>query len=68
MMAMLIHDDRELEMLLAGASSLERAAMLDMIRPYLSFTPGEDVAATPDCPVCGLYRGSVVPHECLGAN
>ena len=67
LMAMCIANEDELEVLLAGASPAMRAGMLELIRPYLKFTLTA-VEVTPDCPVCGLYRGSVVNHECLGAN
>jgi hypothetical protein len=36
-----IGNDAELDTLLAGASAIERAAMIDRLRPYLRFTPGE---------------------------
>ena len=47
LMAGLIHNDEELEQLLQGADPAMRAAMLEMIRPYLSFTPA-DVESRPD--------------------
>jgi hypothetical protein len=65
LMAMGVPDQNALEVLLAGADAITRRAMIERLRPYLSFEPAE---VTPDCPACGLRRGSVVPHECLGAN
>ncbi len=64
MMAMAIPDEQALEDLLRGASPDMRAAMLREIEPYLSFQRTV-VEVTPDCPVCGLRRGSAVSHECL---
>ncbi len=64
MMAMAIPDEQALEDLLRGASPDMRSAMLREIEPYLSFKR-EVVEVIPDCPVCGLRRGSAVSHECL---
>lgn len=61
-MASLIKDQAELDVLLAEAPPATRIAMLDRLRPHLSFVPQEEV--TPDCPGCGLRRGSVIAHEC----
>ncbi len=66
LLAMAIPDEEALEVLLKGASPDRRAAMLEQIEPYLSFQR-QRVEVTPDCPVCGLKRGSAIPHECLGA-
>lgn len=62
-MASLIKGQKELDVLLADAPPATRAAMLDRLRPHLSFVPAQDV--TPDCPQCGLRRGSVIAHDCL---
>ncbi len=67
LMAMAIPDEEGLEVLLQGASPHLRAAMLREIEPYLSFKR-VTVEVTPDCPLCGLRRGSAISHECLGAN
>lgn len=55
-------DQADLDVLLADAPPATRAAMLDRLRPHLSFVPAEEVTA--DCPQCGLRRGSVIAHEC----
>lgn len=67
LMALCLESEEELEQLLKGASAENRAAMLEMIGPYLTF-PRQIVEVIPDCPECGLRRGSVIPHACLGAN
>ncbi len=67
LMAMAIPDEEGLEALLRGASPDLRLAILREIEPYLSFKR-VTVEVTPDCPLCGLRRGSAIPHECLGAN
>ncbi len=67
LMATCIPDEAALEDLLRGADPLSREGMLEMIRPYLQFELSAETT-TPDCPLCGLRKGSVIPHECLGAN
>jgi hypothetical protein len=64
-MALQLQNQEHLDALLAGADPLMRHAMLERILPYLSFVPEE---VTADCPACGMKRGSILPHECLGAN
>jgi formate dehydrogenase maturation protein FdhE len=64
-MALQLQNQEQLDALLAGADPLMRHAMLERLIPYLSFVPEE---ATANCPACGMKRGSILPHECLGAN
>ena len=63
LMAMHIPDQAALELLLMGSSPDMRAAMLEKVRPYLPFTPEEEVNL--DCPACGMKRGSILAHECV---
>lgn len=62
LMALTLPDEDALEAMLAGAEPMMRKAMIDRLRPFLRF---EVTEVTPDCPVCGLKRGSAIPHECL---
>lgn len=66
LLALCLHNEAELEAVLQGASPQMRAGMLDLIGPYLTFRT--ELVVTPDCPVCGLKRGSVISHECLASN
>lgn len=61
-MSGLIKDQAMLDKLLEGSDPAMRAAMLERIEPFLTFTPKELV--TPDCPHCGLRKGSAIDHEC----
>ena len=61
-MAMQVTDQATLDNLLAGAQPFVREAMLERLLPYLPFVPRE--YETPDCPHCGLERGSAIAHSC----
>ena len=52
----------DLDKLLEGAAPAMRDAMIERIRPMLSFEP--EATVTEDCPNCGLRRGSVMDHAC----
>ena len=65
-MASAILNQAMLDKLLEGANPELYAAMMEQLLPHLSFVPADQVTA--DCPSCGLKRGSVIAHECLGAN
>jgi hypothetical protein len=60
-LAMQLRNQDMLDTLLAGTTQFERDAMMERLRPYLRF---ELVEATPDCPHCGLRRGSAIAHSC----
>ncbi len=61
-MARCIQNQDDLDVLLADAKPDMRAAMLERLRPYLSF---ELETVTADCPRCGMKRGTILAHECL---
>jgi hypothetical protein len=62
-MAGLIKDQTMLDKLLENSTPAMRAAMLERIGHLLPFVPLEQV--TPDCPHCGMRKGSVIDHECV---
>ena len=61
-MATAILDQQMLDKLLEGSHGEMRSAMIERLRPFLSFAP--DLPVIEDCPVCGMRRGSVISHEC----
>jgi hypothetical protein len=65
-MATQILDQAMLDKLLAGSTGEMREAMLERLIPYLGFTPNPLVSS--DCPACGMRRGSVIAHACVGAS
>jgi len=65
-MARQLFNQTMLDKLLAGARPDLREAMIARLRPYLPFTP--DIEITVDCPQCGMRRGSILAHACLGVN
>lgn len=65
--ATLLHDQADLDQLLDGADPTMRTAMIEYLKPYLSFVPvdvPEPEAPIADCPNCGLRRGSAILHPC----
>lgn len=63
LMAEQLRDQADVEKLLEGASDEMRAAMLERIAPFIDFEIF-DTTPTPDCPNCGMKRGTIIPHHC----
>ncbi len=63
-MARRIRDQQDLEKLLDGADDQMRASLIERLLPYLDFEIFA-VDPTPDCPHCGMKRGSLIPHACV---
>ena len=61
-----IENQAMLDELLKDADPDMRAACLERMAPYLPFVP-EDLVIQ-DCPQCGLRRGSMFPHDCVGPD
>jgi hypothetical protein len=62
--AALMRDQADLDQFLDGADPAMRTAMIEFLRPFLSFEPIDTLEPSADCPRCGLRRGSVIEHEC----
>ena len=65
-MASMIEDQAMLDKFLEGSTGEMREALLARVTPHLTFTPALEIA--PDCPNCGLRKGSAINHECLLVN